>query len=63
MLRTNCPDSGPRGLVGERRDTLRTKAGDRDLNDLKILIGLTVRWIEMEQMTDAAVKAMPEGKK
>lgn len=35
---------------------------ERDLEDLKRLIGLTVRWIEMEQMTDAAVKDMPEGK-
>lgn len=36
---------------------------NKDLEDLKRLIGLTVRWIEMEQMTDAAVKDMPEGKK
>jgi hypothetical protein len=35
----------------------------KDLDDLKRLIGLTVRWIEMEQMTDDAVKDMPEGKK
>jgi hypothetical protein len=35
----------------------------KDLEDLKRLIGLTVRWIEMEQMTDAAVKDMPDGKK
>jgi hypothetical protein len=35
----------------------------KDLDDLKRLIGLTVRWIEMEQMTDAAVKDMPEGKR
>jgi len=35
----------------------------KDLDDLKMLIGLTVRWIEMERMTDAAVKDMPESKK
>jgi hypothetical protein len=36
---------------------------DKDVKDLKTLIALTVHWIEMEQMTDDAVKGMPEGKK
>jgi hypothetical protein len=36
---------------------------DKDVKDLKNLIGLTVRWIEMEQMTDDAIKDMPAGKK
>jgi hypothetical protein len=36
---------------------------DKDLKDLKILIELTVRWIEMEVMTDEILVDMPEGKK
>ncbi len=36
---------------------------DKDLDDLKKLISLTVHWIEMEEMTDSVVKEMPEGKK
>jgi hypothetical protein len=36
---------------------------DKDLKDLKNLIGLSVRWIEMEQMTDEAIRDMPAGKK
>ena len=36
---------------------------DKDLSDLKRLIELTVRWIEMEQMTEEAVRDMPQGKK
>lgn len=35
---------------------------DKDLKDLKILIQLTVRWIEMENMTAAAIEGMPTGK-
>lgn len=38
------------------------KWDDKDLGDLKTLIGLTVRWIEMEHMTAAVVKDMPAGK-
>jgi hypothetical protein len=36
---------------------------DKDLNDLKKLIELTVLWIEMEEMTASVIKEMPEGKK
>jgi hypothetical protein len=36
---------------------------DKDLDDLKKLIKLTVLWIEMEQMTKDALVEMPEGKK
>jgi hypothetical protein len=36
---------------------------DKDLEDLKRLIALTTRWIEMEELTKAAVDEMPEGKK
>lgn len=36
--------------------------GDKDLKDLKILINLSVRWIEMEKMTEQAKKDMPETK-
>jgi len=35
---------------------------DHDLPGLKHLIELTVRWIEMEEMTKQAMKEMPEGK-
>jgi hypothetical protein len=35
---------------------------DKDLNDLKALIGLTVHWIEMEETTKEVLKDMPEGK-
>jgi|ERR1700690_1219284 len=36
---------------------------DKDLNDLKKLVDLTVHWIEMEEMTASVIKDMPEGKK
>jgi hypothetical protein len=36
---------------------------DKDLEDLKTLIQLTVLWIEMEEMTASVLKEMPEGKK
>jgi hypothetical protein len=36
---------------------------DKDLEDLKKLIQLTVHWIEMEELTDIAIREMPEGKK
>jgi hypothetical protein len=35
---------------------------DKDLKDLKLLIGLTVRWIEMEKMTQEIIGGMPTGK-
>ena len=34
----------------------------KDLQDLKKLIALTVHWIEMEELTEAVMKDMPEGK-
>ncbi len=36
---------------------------DKDLEDLKVLIKLTLHWIEMEQMTRDVLQEMPEGKK
>lgn len=36
---------------------------DKDLSDLKRLIELTVRWIQMEEMTKEALADMPTGKK
>jgi hypothetical protein len=36
---------------------------NKDIDDLKILIELTVRWIESVQLTEEFVKSMPEGKK
>jgi hypothetical protein len=36
---------------------------DKDLEDLKTLMQLTVHWIEMEELTADARKDMPEGKK
>jgi len=39
------------------------KWDDKDLDDLKILIELTVHWIEMEMMTKKILKDMPTGKK
>jgi hypothetical protein len=36
---------------------------DKDLEDLKALIRLTLHWIEMEQMTRDVLQEMPEGKK
>jgi hypothetical protein len=36
---------------------------DKDLDDLKNVIGLTVHWIEMAEMTDSVMKEMPEAKK
>jgi len=34
-----------------------------DLQDLKALMTLTVDWIEMEELSDAQMQAMPEGKR
>jgi hypothetical protein len=34
----------------------------KDLQDLKNLISLTVHWIEMEELTEATIKDMPEPK-
>ncbi len=36
---------------------------DKDLEDLKKLIQLTVHWIEMELMTTSVIEEMPEGKR
>jgi hypothetical protein len=36
---------------------------DKDLDDLKTVINLTVHWIEMAEMTDSVLRDMPEGKK
>ena len=33
---------------------------DRDLQDLKQLIDLTINWIEMEELTEQAIKDMPD---
>jgi hypothetical protein len=34
----------------------------KDLQDLKNLISLTVHWIDMEELTEATIKDMPEGR-
>ena len=39
------------------------KWADKDLDDLKNLIELTVHWIGMEEVTESIKKAMPDGKK
>jgi hypothetical protein len=36
---------------------------DKDLEDLKKLIQLTVHWIEMQELTEGIISDMPEGKK
>jgi hypothetical protein len=36
---------------------------EKDLDDLKTLVNLTVHWIEMAELTDNVLKDMPEGKK
>lgn len=36
---------------------------DKDLEDLKKLLHLTVLWIEMQELTESVVKEMPEAKK
>lgn len=38
------------------------KWAEKDLNDLRTLIELTVHWIEMEHLTEQAVKGMPKGR-
>lgn len=35
---------------------------DKDLKDLKMLIKLTLHWIEMDELTQEALKSMPTGK-
>lgn len=46
-------------LGNDESHYLRVWAG-RDLEDLKSLIQLTVRWIEMEAITEEAIRQMPE---
>lgn len=36
---------------------------DKDVDDLKLMIKLTVHWIEAEYLTQEALKSMPEPKK
>ncbi len=38
------------------------KWDEKDMKDLKTLIELTVHWIEMETLTEEAIKDMPEGR-
>lgn len=49
--------------LGNDETHYERKWEDKDLNDLKTLIGLTVHWIEMDELTKKALKDMPEGKK
>ena len=44
--------------VGNDETHFVRKWEDKDLKDLKVLIGLTVRWIEMEKMTEEAIGGM-----
>jgi len=39
------------------------KWGDKDLNDLKVIIDLTVNWIESESLAKKIIEEMPETKK
>jgi hypothetical protein len=48
--------------VGNDETHYIRKWTDKDLEDLKRLIQLTVLWIEMEATTDGIIKDMPEGK-
>jgi hypothetical protein len=48
--------------LGNDETHYERKWEDKDLNDLKTLIGLTVHWIEMDELTKKALKDMPEGK-
>jgi hypothetical protein len=49
--------------VGNDETHYYRKWPDKDIKDLKILIGLTVRWIESIQMTEGYINTMPNGKK
>jgi hypothetical protein len=35
---------------------------EKDLNDLKMLIALTLHWIEMDELTKKVMADMPEGR-
>ena len=48
--------------LGNDETHYERKWGDKDLSDLKTLIGLTVHWIEMDELTTKALSDMPEGK-
>ena len=39
------------------------KWGDKDLNDLKVMIDLTVNWIESESLAKKIIEEIPESKK
>jgi hypothetical protein len=49
--------------LGNDETHYKRKWEDKDLDDLKTLISLTVHWIEMEEMTASVIKGMPQGKK
>jgi hypothetical protein len=48
--------------LGNDETHYERKWEDKDLNDLKNLIRLTLHWIEMDELTTKALKEMPEGK-
>jgi hypothetical protein len=48
--------------VGNDETHYVRKWDEKDLDDLKKLIALTVHWIEMEAITEGMIKEMPEGK-
>jgi hypothetical protein len=49
--------------LGNDETHYERKWEEKDLEDLKKLVHLTVLWIEMEEMTASVIKDMPEGKK
>jgi hypothetical protein len=49
--------------LGNDETHYERKWEEKDLEDLKKLIQLTVLWIEMEEMTASVIKEMPEGRK
>jgi hypothetical protein len=48
--------------LGNDETHYERKWEDKDLNDLKTLIRLTLHWIEMDEMTQKALQDMPERK-
>lgn len=49
--------------LGNDETHYERKWGEKDINDLKKLINLTVLWIESEMLSEDLVQSMPEAKK
>lgn len=60
---TNVKQVASRAVwLGNDETHYERKWDDKDLSDLKTMIALTLHWIEMDELTKAALNSMPQGK-